>query len=187
MNISTNNSVIKQCNEGKKYIDHKKIWSKNNPQVSPPQSTKTAAKTPTATDPPRANLFKTAPLAGAGATAGEPIVEVGTSPVEGTGVTGRGEGGEVVVVGDGAFAAGGGASNGDGADAGGFTVVGAGAEAFDGGVETGGDLVGEDAGEDEGDCAIVEATKNVISIKKAMLLFAAISLWSERNDEKNTR
>jgi hypothetical protein len=113
---------------------------------------------------------------------------VGTSPVEGTGVTGRGEGGEVVVVGDGAFAAGGGVSNGDGADAGGFTVVGAGAEAFGGGVATGGDLVGEDAGEDEGEyCAFVEATRNVISIKNTMLLFAAISLWSERNDEKNTQ
>jgi hypothetical protein len=67
-------------------------------------------------------------------------------------------------------------------------VVGAGAEAFGGGVATGGDLVGEDAGEDEGEyCAFVEATRNVISIKNTMLLFAAISLWSERNDEKNTQ
>ena len=115
-------------------------------------------------------------------------MEVGTPPAEGAGetVSGRGEGGEVTEVGDGAFAAGAGVFNGEGADAGGFTVVGEGAEAFGGGVATGGDLVGEDVGEDEGDCAIVEATSNVISIKKTMLLFAAISVELRKN-EKSTR
>lgn len=108
---------------------------------------------------------------GPGAAAGvSEIVEVGT-PVgedEGT-VSGGGEGGEVVVTGDGASALGVGVVKGEGADAGGFTVLGAGEEAF------GGDLEGEVAGEEAGDCAIVELTRNVISIKKTMLLFPAIS------------
>ncbi|CAK7328500.1 unnamed protein product [Dovyalis caffra] len=155
------------------YIDHERTRA----VVS--SITKTAAKTATATatDPPKANLFKTAPLAGPGASAGEPMVEVGTVPVEGAGepVSGRGEGGEETVVGDGAFAAGGGVFNGEGADFGVFTVVGAGAEACGGGVATGGgDLVGDDLGEDVGDCAIVKPTTYVISIKKTMLLLAAI-------------
>ncbi|KAJ6860221.1 hypothetical protein NC651_036552 [Populus alba x Populus x berolinensis] len=98
------------------------------------------------------------------------MVEVGTPVVEGEGaVSVGGEGGEVVVTGDGASALGGGVVKGEGADAGGFTVLGAGAEAFRG------DLEGEVAGEDDGDCAIVELTRNVISIKKTMLLFPAIS------------
>uniref|UniRef100_A0A6N2LHL6 Uncharacterized protein n=1 Tax=Salix viminalis TaxID=40686 RepID=A0A6N2LHL6_SALVM len=140
------------------------------PKFSPLQSTKTAAITQTATDPPKANLFKTAPLLGPGAAAGvSEIVEVGTPPAGEELVSGGGEGGEVVVTGDGASAVGGGVFKGEGADAGGFTVAGAGAEAFDG------DLDGEVAGEDAGDCAIEELTRNVISIKKTALLIPAIS------------
>ena len=147
----------------------KQIEQTFQPKFSPLQSNKTAAKTPTATDPPKANLFKTAPLSGPGAAAGvSEIVEVGT-PVGEELVSGEGEGGEVVVTGDGASAVVGGVFKGEGADAGVFTVVGAGAEAFDG------DLEGEVAGEDAGDCAIAELTRSVISIKKTALLFPAIS------------
>ncbi|KAJ6289960.1 hypothetical protein OIU78_025809 [Salix suchowensis] len=125
----------------------------DQPKFSPLQSTKTAAITQTATDPPKANLFKTAPLLGPGAAAGvSEIVEVGTPAGEEL-VSGGGEGGEVVVTGDGASAVGGGVFKGEGADTGGFTVAGAGAEAFDG------DLEGEVAGEDAGDCAMAELTR----------------------------
>ncbi|KAJ6735561.1 hypothetical protein OIU79_002575, partial [Salix purpurea] len=64
--------------------------------------------------------------------------------------------------------------NGEGEDVGVFTVMGEGAKVFDGRVATGGDMAGKDEGKDEGDCAIVEAIRNVISIKKTMPLSAAI-------------
>ncbi|PQQ09751.1 glycine-rich protein 1-like [Prunus yedoensis var. nudiflora] len=122
------------------------------------------AKTPTATDPARENLLKTAPL-GVGASTGDPedVGEVAGDSGEDDG----GEGGESVT-GDLEGAVEGGVPEGEGEAAGGV-LKGEGAEA--------GDLAGEDAG----DCALVEANKRAAISTKTTALDRAIV---ERVEEK---
>ncbi|CAB4289692.1 unnamed protein product [Prunus armeniaca] len=133
------------------------------------------AKTPTATDPARENLFKTAPLV-VGASTGDPedVGEVAGDSGEDDG----GEGGESVT-GDLEGAVEGGVPEGEGEAAGGV-LKGEGAAA--GGVLKGeGAEAGDLAGEDAGDCALVEANKRVAISTKTTALDRAIV---ERVEEK---
>ncbi|KAL6269742.1 hypothetical protein ACE6H2_026653 [Prunus campanulata] len=120
------------------------------------------AKTPTATEPARENLFKTAPL-GAGASVGDPETEEGGEVAGDSGEDDGGEGGESAT-GDVEGAAEGGVPEGEGE-----VLKGEGAAA--GGVLKGeGAKSGDLAGEDAGDCALVEATKRAaISTKMTAL------------------
>ncbi|KAK4852820.1 hypothetical protein QYF36_027303 [Acer negundo] len=148
--------------------------------------TKTAAKRPKATDPPTENLLKLAPFVnavGTGAPAGcREIVDgglLGESGVDGSGgefTEESGDGAEGFGVGvDG----GGGVLVGDGAaaDVGGFET---GAET--GGVINGGDRVGEGDGEDVGDCAVAETTRNSMKVKRAMVEFAIFGYGDTYDD-----
>ncbi|CAL9021300.1 unnamed protein product [Prunus brigantina] len=129
-----------------------------------------AAKTPTATDPTKENLFKTAPL-GAGASVGDPETEEGGEVAGDSGEDNGGEGGESVT-GDVEGAAEGGVPKGEGEAAGGV-LKGEGAAV--GGVLKGeGAEAGDLAGEDAGDCALVEATKRAAISTKTTALDRAI-------------
>ncbi|KAH0976990.1 hypothetical protein GBA52_026709 [Prunus armeniaca] len=136
-----------------------------------------AAKTPTANDPTKENLFKTAPL-DVGASAGDPETEEGGEVAGDSGEDDGGEGGESAT-GDVEGAAEGGVPegegevlNGEGEEAGGV-LKGEGAAA--GGVLKGeGAEAGDLAGEDAGDCALVEATKRAAISTKTTALDRAI-------------
>ncbi|KAK3170516.1 hypothetical protein Dsin_032382, partial [Dipteronia sinensis] len=137
--------------------------------------TKTAAKRPKATDPPTENLLKAAPFVnavGTGAPAGgREIIDgglLGESGVDGSGGEFTEESGDGAE-GFGVCGGVGGVLVGDGADAdmGGFET---GAET--GGVINGGDRAGEGDGEDVGDCAVAETTRNSMKVKRAMVEFA---------------
>ncbi|KAM1041360.1 hypothetical protein ACFX13_031285 [Malus domestica] len=110
----------------------------------------TAAKTPTARAPAAENRFKTAPLAGAGASEGDPEPEEGT--VAAAGDDDGGEGGESAT-GDVEGEADGEVVDGEGAAVGGVLDGEGAAGEFLG--ESAGDLAGDDAG----DCAPVEASR----------------------------
>ncbi|KAI5313607.1 hypothetical protein L3X38_042783 [Prunus dulcis] len=135
-------------------------------------------KTPTATEPARENLFKTTPL-GAGASVGDPETEEGGEGAGDSGEDDGGEGGESTTGGvEGAAEGGvpegeGEVLNGEGEAAGGV-LKGEGAAA--GGVLKGeGAEAGDLAGEDAGDCALVEATKRAaISTKTTALDWAIV-------------
>ncbi|CAL9021302.1 unnamed protein product [Prunus brigantina] len=143
-----------------------------------------AAKTPTATDPTKENLFKTAPL-DAGASAGDPETGEGGEVAGDSGEDDGGEGGESAT-GDVEGAAEGGVPEGEGealkgegealkgeGEAAGGVLKGEGAAA--GGVLKGeGAEAGDLAGEDAGDCALVEATKRAAISTKTTALDRAI-------------
>ncbi|KAH0977050.1 hypothetical protein GBA52_026769 [Prunus armeniaca] len=125
-----------------------------------------AAKTPTANDPTKENLFKTAPL-DVGASAGDPETEEGGEVAGDSGEDDGGEGGESAT-GDVEGAAEGGVPEGEGE-----VLKGEGEEA--GGVLKGeGAEAGDLAGEDAGDCALVEATKRAAISTKTTALDRAI-------------
>ncbi|CAN6557907.1 unnamed protein product [Malus baccata var. baccata] len=130
------------------------------------------------------NLFKTAPLAGAGASEGGPETEDG----EVAGDDDRGEGGESAT-GDDEGEADGEVLDGEGAAAVGGVLDGEGA-AGDFLGESAGDLAGDDAG----DCAQVEASKRETISTKTTPLNRAIcrernrvqtKIFREREEERN--
>jgi hypothetical protein len=119
--------------------------------------TKTPANTTAATDPASAKRFETAPFSGVvGASDGGAEIDDGEF-AGASNVAGDGDGGEFTVVGEGAEACG------EGTETGGFAAGDGTAEVGD--VAAGGDFLGESAGDDAGDCAIVEPT-NIAAISK---------------------
>ncbi|KAJ7013567.1 LOW QUALITY PROTEIN: hypothetical protein NC653_003276 [Populus alba x Populus x berolinensis] len=129
---------------------------------------------------------------GPGASDGEVEILEGRTLDDGDGEVGAG-GGELTVVGDGGDATGGVVVIlGAGADTGGLgvgVVVGVVATGVGGGAGVGvvsgsGDFVGEEVGEDDGDCAMVEVQNNAISTKARAFELAIVKEKSQGRVEE---